>query len=149
LFLGEGMRRTILYFAYGANMNLKHLEKLCPNCDFLHRVFLRDFSFVYDGARKKRVYANIIPQERGKVWGGLFKINLNGCIRKLDEYEDYPEDYRRSYFRVTSDKGKIFHALTYFREAKTPGSPAKSYHTLVLKGAESCKLPEDYTRKFL
>lgn len=140
------------YFAYGSNMNHEQMKKRCgeKNFKFIDKAYLNGYKFVYDGYSeyRKGAVANIVKSKNGKVWGGLYEINET-CLKKLDEYEDYPHAYNRKEVEVFTEDGKKFVAWVYLREPRKPGNPSTVYRKIVLQGAKDCNLPEDYIKEFL
>ncbi|MFQ5779652.1 MAG: gamma-glutamylcyclotransferase family protein [Nitrospiria bacterium] len=138
------------YFAYGANMNLKDMRRRCPNAQFIKRVFLEEYQFVYDffGDDREGAVADIIPSPGGRVWGALFLLDQAG-LAALDDYEGYPRHYRRETFRVVDDAHKGYEAIAYFRVGLKTGKPSEDYHKAVIKGARDCGLPKAYIAKCL
>jgi len=138
------------YFAYGSNMNLEQMKKRCSNARFLERAYLEGYKFVYDGYSKCRdcAVANIVKDEGGIVWGGLFGVT-DDDIENLDKYEGYPHIYCKEVLEVKDDEGNNYKAIVYLRKPQQAGKPNKEYRQIVLKGAKDCNLPEKYINDFI
>jgi len=121
----------MLYFAYGSNLNHKQMKKRCPNSRFLKRAYLKGYRFVYDGysSYRKGAVANIVPDSNSAVWGALWEIDEMD-LKRLDEYEGYPYEYKRKMIKVRDDDEKEYEAWVYYREGKKKGNPSKQYRRI-------------------
>ena len=78
----------IFYFAYGSNLHHLQMKRRCPNCRFIKKIILRNYSLTF---RSKYGAADIEKKMGKKVYGALYIISK--CAeRRLDKYEDYPEN---------------------------------------------------------
>ena len=139
---------SLLYFAYGANMNHAHMKERCAQSRFLKRAYLEDHKFVYDGYSdymRRRSLANVVNSEGGVVWGGLYEIDE--CdLASLDASESYPS-FEKKKATVKDEDGKSYEAIVYFRKNKELGAPSTEYRQTVIQGAKDCKLPVQYTMR--
>lgn len=78
------------YFAYGSNLNKKHMKWRCMDAKDLGVYTLEGYQLTF------RYYADIIPVEGNSVIGGLWEITPEDEA-KLDKYEGYPELYKKEY----------------------------------------------------
>ena len=78
------------YFAYGSNMNHKHMQFRCPKAKFIGTYTLSGYELVF------RSVADVQQSEDSSVTGALFEITEN-CERSLDIYEGYPNLYTKKY----------------------------------------------------
>ncbi len=138
------------YFAFGSNMNLDQMKKRCPGSTFLTSATLEDFRFVYDGKSDRwgGAVGNIVPSEGESVKGALFEIN-DGDLLSLDQYEGFPNRYKRRELPVKSTDNMKIMAILYFRDNESVGSPSEAYKETVISGARECGIPEDYIQKYL
>lgn len=145
------------YFAYGSNMNHKHLQTMCgsENFIFLGRSYLEGYRFAYSRYFKYDIIAlaNIIKSENGIVWGGLYQIS-DCCLKRLDYYESYPNLYQREKMKVilvdNNGNKKEYEAWVYYLvNPQGEGIPTKSYEEMIIQGAKDCGLPNDYIEKNL
>ncbi|MCG9127149.1 gamma-glutamylcyclotransferase [Candidatus Poribacteria bacterium] len=115
------------YFAYGSNLNKKHMMWRCKNAKDLGVYTLEGYQLTF------RYYADIIPMEGQSVIGGLWEITTDDEV-SLDKYEGYPELYRKH----TQD-GIMF----YYMRDDTRGLelPAHGYLEGMLEGMEHFDLP--------
>jgi gamma-glutamylcyclotransferase len=140
----------MFYFAYGSNMNHKHMKDRCPQTVFLAPALLTGFSLAFrypstsfpgGGA------ADIIEEENSQVWGALWQSNEKDFV-SLDKFEDVAcGGYRRIEIEVFSkDSNLALKAITYEVVDKLSFDmrPVKAYESLVLSGAKESLLPEEY-----
>jgi gamma-glutamylcyclotransferase (GGCT)/AIG2-like uncharacterized protein YtfP len=105
------------YFAYGSNMSLDHMRRLCGwHCQLLGRATLPEFEIGLD----KRGYANIKANPKELVYGVLFEIDEDG-IKLLDGFEGYPDIFDRaevevfdSLFGGASQAGRLWPGSDYY-----------------------------------
>lgn len=133
------------YFAYGSNMNLAHMRRLCGwNCRPLGPAKLDDFEFGLD----QRGYNNMRPQPGQHVWGVLYEIN-EAALAAMDEFEGYPDVFNRTEVKPIDDSGHKLTAWAYMQTAEnfgsTQGRPDHIKHILI--GARENGLPEQWIKK--
>lgn len=140
------------YFAYGSNMNQSQMKVRCKNFSlrFIKKVYLEGYRFVYDGDSPSRqcAVANVVKDEKCRVWGALYEIDEN-YLSALDRYEGYPIYYQRKKEEVKDVDGAKYSAWFYFREPKEEGQPSDEYREVVFQGAKECNLPEEYIKKYI
>ncbi len=137
---------TLLYFAYGANMNHKHMKDACTGSRFLKRVFLEDHKIIYDGYSdymRRRARANVINSEGDVVWGGLYEIG-EADLAPLDVSEFAPNSFDRKKTVVKDEDGKTYDVIVYRREKRERCAPSTEYRQTIIQGAKDCKLPAEY-----
>ncbi len=78
------------YFAYGSNLNIRHMQYRCPDAMPIGTFALQDYRLVF------RYYADIIPAPGQSVTGGLWEISAED-EKSLDRYEGYPTFYGKYY----------------------------------------------------
>ena len=59
------------YFAYGSNLHHLQMRRRCPNCLFIKKIILHNYSLSF---RSKYGAADIEKKKRGKVYGALYLI---------------------------------------------------------------------------
>ena len=122
----------IYYFAYGSNLHHLQMKRRCPNCRFIKRIILYDYSLTF---RSKYGAADIEKKIGKKVYGGLYSIS-RGAEKKLDVYEEYPTLYKKMYFKY-KDKS----VMTYIMPKKTKiVPPTTRYLNVIKQGYRDCKL---------
>ena len=98
------------YFAYGSNLHHLQMKRRCPNCRFIKKIVLHNYSLTF---RSKYGAADIEKKIGEKVYGGLYVIS-KAAERKLDIYEEYPTLYKKMFFRHGNKK-----IMTYIMIKKT------------------------------
>ena len=120
------------YFAYGSNLHHLQMKKRCPNCSFIKKIILHNYSLTF---RSKYGAADIEKRKGGKVYGGLYVIS-KAAEKKLDIYEEYPTLYKKIYFKY---KGKKIMTYTMVRKTKLV-PPTTHYLNIIKQGYKDCKL---------
>ena len=135
----------ILYFAYGANLDLRRFRRRCPGAAVVGRARLPDYQLAftrYSRAEKGGV-ADIVPEPGAEVWGALYEIDAP-CLAALDEYEGAPRAYRRAPVRVIDDTGLDREAVAYVGNKTGEFAPSRAYLSQITRGAREHGLPEEY-----
>lgn len=140
------MNETVMfYFAYGSNMDLAHMRRLCGwHCHVLGRATLKNYELGLD----HRGYGNIRPKNEEEVKGVLFDIDQEG-LDALDEFEGYPQVFDRVQVEVEDDAGEKYQAWVY---TESPGQfggkePRMEYWERVVAGAKENNLPIEWIQK--
>ena len=121
----------IYYFAYGSNLHHLQMKKRCPNCSFIKKIILHNYSLTF---RSKYGAADIEKKKGGKVYGGLYVIS-KPAERKLDIYEEYPILYKKMFFRHGNKK-----IMTYIMIKKTKlVPPTTQYLNVIKQGYKDCR----------
>ena len=122
----------IYYFAYGSNLHHLQMKRRCPNCRFIKKIILYNYSLTF---RSKYGAADIEKNIGKKVYGALYSISRS-AEKKLDVYEEYPSLYKKMYFKY-KDK----YVMTYIMPKKTKTVPPTTQYLNVIKqGYRDCKL---------
>ena len=120
------------YFAYGSNLHQLQMKRRCPNCIFIKKIILQNYSLTF---RSKYGAADIEKKIGGKVYGGLYVIS-KAAERKLDIYEEYPTLYKKMFFKHGNKK-----VMTYIMAKKTKlVPPTTKYLNVIKQGYKDCKL---------
>tara|TARA_B100001123_G_C15228721_1_gene994235 strand:+ start:579 stop:1010 length:432 start_codon:yes stop_codon:yes gene_type:complete len=120
------------YFAYGSNLHHLQMKKRCPNCIFVKKIILHNYSLTF---RSKYGAADIEKKRGRKVYGGLYIISKT-AERRLDIYEEYPTLYTKMYFKHGNKK-----VMTYIMVKKTKlVPPTTRYLNIIKQGYKDCKL---------
>ena len=131
----------MLYFAYGSNLHHFQMKKRCKDSIFIKTINLKNFKLTF---RSKYRAADIEPKKKSKVPGGLFKISKRD-EKKLDEYEDYPNLYKKYYFQYYGKK-----VMTYTMVKKSSFKyPTQRYLNIVKRGYKDCNLDMRYLMKII
>lgn len=91
----------MIYFAYGSNLNKKVLRTWCPNAKYVGKGFLDGWQLVF------RKYLTIEKAEENDVPIGIWDIP-DSEIANLDEYEGYPDLYRKEEMEIAGMRGIIY-----------------------------------------
>jgi gamma-glutamylcyclotransferase len=137
----------VLYFAYGANLDLRRFRRRCAGAKVLGRARLAGYQLAftrYSTAEKGGV-ADIVPEPDAEVWGVLYEIDAS-CFAALDDYEGAPRAYRRETLRVVDDSGAEHEANVYIANRTGHFAPSRAYLAQIVGGAREHALPEEYVR---
>ena len=120
------------YFAYGSNLHHLQMKKRCPNCRFIKKIILHNYSLTF---RSKYGAADIEKKIGNKVYGALYLISKT-AEKRLDIYEEYPTLYKKMFFKYDNKK-----VMTYIMARKTkPVPPTTQYLNIIKQGYKDCKL---------
>lgn len=127
-------------------MSLEHMRRLCGwHFSVLGSATLDDYQFGPD----TRGYANIRSKQGEKVYGVVYEVDQY-CIDALDEFEGYPQVFRREEVVVKDSEGDEYKAWVYVEAPEYFGSDEmkEDYIKRVIAGARENHLPEEWI-KFL
>jgi gamma-glutamylcyclotransferase (GGCT)/AIG2-like uncharacterized protein YtfP len=130
------------YFAYGSNMNLHHMRRICGwRFNVAGVGTLIDYEFGPD----TRGYANIWPKSGKKVYGVIYDVDQY-CIDAMDEFEGYPEIFGREKITVLDEEGQKQTAWVYVEPPDRFGNaPIRDdYMRRVVGGAKQNNLPAEW-----
>ena len=131
--------RTVLYFAYGSNMDLAQMQFRCPQAKLICKTRLNHFEFLINSEG----YASVLPAPSQNVEGLLFELT-DSCVRSLDHYEGVQSDsYTKELIQI--EKFGLTNVLAYFAtdNLKTK-NPRPGYMEKIILAAELAGLSEDY-----
>ena len=122
----------VYYFAYGSNLHRLQMKRRCPNCRFVKKIILHNYSLTF---RSKYGAADIEKKIGGKVYGALYLIS-KVAEKRLDAYEEYPTLYKKMFFKYNNKK-----VMTYIMTKKTKlVPPTDHYLDIIRQGYRDCKL---------
>ena len=131
----------MLYFAYGSNLSHFQMKRRCKDSIFLKKINLKNFQLTF---RSNYRAADIEYKKNSIVPGALFKISKSD-EKKLDVYEDYPNLYKKYYFKYYSKK-----VMTYTMPNKSPFRyPTERYLNIIKRGYKDCQLDKKYLKNSL
>ena len=131
----------MLYFAYGSNLNHFQMKKRCKDSKFLKKYILKDFILTFRSIYRA---ADIEVKKNSVVQGALFEISKSD-EKKLDLYEDFPNLYKKIYFKYNSEK-----VMTYTMVKKSIFMyPSERYLNIIKQGYKDCNLDNQYLKKAL
>ena len=120
------------YFAYGSNLHHLQMKRRCPNCRYVKKFILHNFSLTF---RSKYGAADIEKKKGSKVYGALYLIS-KAAEKRLDIYEEYPTLYKKMFFKYRNNK-----VMTYIMPKKTKlVPPSTRYLNIIKQGYKDCKL---------
>ncbi|MGG5460491.1 gamma-glutamylcyclotransferase family protein [Clostridium sp. B9] len=124
----------MVYFAYGSNLSLKQMKIRCPEAIPMVRVRLKNYKLVYNK------YADIIPCDGSEVYGAIYELSLKD-LENLDEYEGYPNLYKKIDLKVEDNKGICYEAFAYVMVEKGDEKPDENYVEIIKIGYENWGIP--------
>ena len=131
------------YLAYGSNLNLERMSKLCPNSHPIFKTFLNNYRLVYKGPKKNRSYLTIEKCEGAKVPVVIYEID-NISELKLDSYENYPTLYYKDYFKIEINNKEINALIYIMNDIYDYNLPSFEYLEILKEGYENFKLDTIY-----
>ncbi|MGI6781879.1 MAG: gamma-glutamylcyclotransferase family protein [Acholeplasmataceae bacterium] len=135
------------YLAYGSNLDLDHMKKICPNAIFLGITKITGLKLAFRGEHL-RSYLTVVIDKSSSVEVGIFQIT-NHCEKALDYYEAYPNLYFKDEIEFTYH-GQIFKGLIYIMRDKYKFNlPTKEYLDMVINAFNYHKLDINPIKKAL
>jgi hypothetical protein len=132
------------YFAYGANLDHRHMGERCPGAAVLGQAVLpgREFRIAATG------YGDAAPVAAPDrlLYGLLWELGPRDEAA-LDAFEGVPEGlYRKEYTTVRAEDGGEVAVMLYRAANPAPGIPVPGYLEGIIAAAESLGFPVDYVR---
>ena len=127
---------TLLYFAYGSNMNLNQMAFRCPDAEVVDTVRLEGYRLAFCMNGGGNGVATILPEEGSYVDGVLWRISERD-ERHLDHYEGFPYLYGKEPVVVIDQDGIRHEIMAYTMNSPykdTPAMPSKAYLEGILNG---------------
>lgn len=127
---------SILYFAYGSNLDERQMQHRCAGARSLEVAVLHGYTLSFDGDSRtwRGPVASLDAQSGGRVHGLLYSLEA-ADLRALDRFEGYPTSYTRVEVEVLGARGATRRALTYMRpparEQFPRGAPPLPYLELL------------------
>jgi hypothetical protein len=133
---------SVLYFAYGSNLDVEQMLERCPSSRALMRACLREhrLEFTHLSRRWGGGAADILPQAGTDVWGGLYQLERPE-LERLDGFEG---GYERLEIRVDGNGSSPLRAISYTARKKGTFPPTEEYLAKMLHWGEHWRLPQDY-----
>lgn len=130
----------MIYFAYGANLNIENMKDRCPDATPLCSLVLPDYRLVFRGV------ADIEPCVGKCVEGMLWHIT-DKCEDALDIFEGFPHLYRKEDFVVQLHQpelvetfGDIADVMFYTMNREGYASPSYGYYEVIKQGYQDNNL---------
>ncbi len=132
----SGCGGTLLYFAYGSNMNLNQMAFRCPDAQVVDTVRLEGYRLAFCMNGGGNGVATILPEPDSFVDGVLWRISERD-EQNLDHYEGFPRLYGKESVLVTDQEGLKREVMVYtinspYRD--TLASPSKAYLEGIIHG---------------
>jgi len=133
---------SVLYFAYGSNMNSMRMQERTPSAVAIGVACLKHHHVIcnklgQDGTAK----ANIVPRQNASTYGVLYEINAE----EMELLDGEETGYRRAEKTLLNHLNQEIQAQTYvaFRLMHQPVTTGW-YKSLMIQGATEHGLPVDY-----
>ena len=148
-------RNSILYFAYGSNLDFGQMQERCPSARFVCGARLKDhcLEFTRKSIKRNCGVADAVFQRGRDVWGVVYEIDQNE-MDALDGAEGYRPDrcgnlnaYNRVSCKVIKDDEDEtpINVEVYFSvRQNNPPSPSREYLEVIVQGAKHWGLPSEY-----
>jgi len=130
---------TIIYAAYGSNMNFAQMKRRCPKAKVIGKGELYGYKLNFRG--KQTGVANVERKSDGRVPIVLWAITKE-CEQALDRYEGYPTLYKKEPVTVATAAGEQT-AMLYVmvkEYEKMPALPSEHYFEIIRQGYGIMKL---------
>ena len=132
-----------LYFAYGMNVNLKKMARVCPDAYVVGPAVLEDYELLFHGNTAGNGLETIARKTGSKVHGVLWRITQEG-ENSLDVYEGYPNLYNKRQVLVHDRNGREFSVMAYvMADDRFPQTarPSSYNYKVILEGYQQNGLP--------
>ena len=127
----------MLYFAYGANLNLRGMKRRCPRATALSVATLKGFRLEF------RTFVTIVPDPATTVSGALYELTP-ACLRALEEYEG--ESYVQQDVTVETEAGQRA-AMVFLMRGGERTPPSLPYFSEISRGYSDWKLAQEPLRR--
>jgi gamma-glutamylcyclotransferase (GGCT)/AIG2-like uncharacterized protein YtfP len=127
----------MLYFAYGANLNLRGMKRRCPRATPVCAATLRGYRLEF------RTYVTIAADAAARVDGALYELTP-ACWRALDRYEG--STYAKITVTVETADGPK-QATAYILEGGERAAPTVAYFNDIARGYSDWKLDVTVLRR--
>ncbi|MCA9605570.1 MAG: gamma-glutamylcyclotransferase [Myxococcales bacterium] len=119
--------KTILYFAYGSNLDADQMRRRCPTAALVGpaRLTGRALAFAGHSGSWGGGVATVVAKDDAAVPGLLWRLSRED-LAWLDRCEGYPWAYERKLWLVDTPEGRR-RAFVYFKPDAAPSAPAPAY----------------------
>lgn len=132
----SGRSGTLLYFAYGSNMNRNQMAFRCPDAKVAGTVRLEGYRLAFRENGRGIGVATVLPEPDSFVDGVLWRISKRD-ERHLDHYEGFPYLYGKKSVTVTSRNDRKLAVMAYAMNSPykdAPAMPSAAYLEGILNG---------------
>ena len=130
-----------LYIAYGSNINLEQMANRCPNSKIVSKEMLKGYELEFRGV------ATIVPNDKSEVPVLIWEIDGRD-EHSLDQYEGFPNLYRKELFEIEVD-GKKKECMAYLMNSGHISPPMSYYYNVIKQGYEANDMDTSYLRAAL
>ena len=124
-----------LYFAYGSNLSLEQMKKICPSMQKVQSYMLDGWELSFNK------YADIRPNDVLGVYGALYYIS-DGDVKALDKFE---RGYKKVKFNATLKNGTTEKCMVYvMEEREKTAKPEEQYFQTIVQGYADWELPPQH-----
>lgn len=141
----SGRSGTLLYFAYGSNMNLDQMAFRCPDAQVVDTVRLEGYRLAFCMNGGGNGVATILPEPCSFVDGVLWRITERD-EQSLDHYEGFPRLYGKEAVIVVNPDGLKREVMVYTMNSpyrNVPALPSQSYLSGILHGCRQNGIETD------
>lgn len=147
--IANTLKNSILYFAYGSNMNPERLKERGVEYVVRTKAHLADHRLVFNKMAKDipgKTFANVEGSKEDTVEGILYLTNEEG-IEALDRYEGAPIQYERKICELYLSTQEKLESIVYIANPNRigEGKPTREYIAHLLVGRDV--LSEEYIRQ--
>lgn len=121
------------YLAYGSNLNIKQMKKICPNSIIIGTTILHNHKLIYKGIDNELGYLTIEYSKNDIVPLGIYELTLTDLIY-LDIYEGYPDLYQKYNIEIEIDGNKEDAIFYIMNEENQINIPSKEYKEICEEG---------------
>jgi gamma-glutamylcyclotransferase (GGCT)/AIG2-like uncharacterized protein YtfP len=119
---------SMLYFAYGSNLDETQMRARCPGSKRVARAVLRKHALLFAGWSERwgGSVASVQRAPGSEVEGLLYDLEASD-LEALDRIEGCPWVYDRAVRQVIDEQGRRRRAQVYFLPDADPGPPSSEY----------------------
>lgn len=127
------------YLAYGSNINIFHMKRLCPTAEVLGTCMIPNSSLEFRGDMSNGFWLDLVPSDSSSIPVVIWKMS-EISLKTLDDYEGCPSMYIKKTLPITytglhSTKKTEATAFYYkMRDNFIFGNPTGKYFKLCLEG---------------
>ncbi len=129
----------MLYFAYGANLNVENMEIRCPNATFVGIGVLENFAFLCN----TRGVASIEPSLGNNVYGAIWELTQEDEAF-LDLFEGVKGGWYIKAHLMVSQEDISKECLVYIASNNSKGKGVKDYLETIVSDSKGYGFPEVY-----
>jgi len=120
--------KTMLYFAYGSNLDGRQMSWRCPSAEVVGAAWLPDHRLAFAGHSRLwgGAVATVAPAPGAAVEGLVYRIS-GADLAALDRCEGHPAFYRRVRRAVLDERGRRLRPSLYLLADRPEALPAFPY----------------------